>query len=151
MHSYCANCSAYRNWMNSLGVNPYVNYLYTDLRDGLILFQLYDIIQPGIVDWKRVHKEFAKLKVLMEKLENCNYAVELGKKLGFSLVGIGGEDILNGNQTLTLALIWQTMRAYTLAILSKLAGTGKPIADKDIVAWANSKVSAQLELLFLSI
>ena len=44
----------YRNWMNSLGVDPYVNYLYTDLCDGLIMFQIYDVIQPGIVDWKRV-------------------------------------------------------------------------------------------------
>ena len=42
--------------MNSLGVNPYVNYLYTDLTDGLIFFQIYDIIQPGIVNWKRVVK-----------------------------------------------------------------------------------------------
>ena len=40
--------------MNSLGVDPYVNYLYGDLADGLIIFQLYDFIQPGIVDWKRV-------------------------------------------------------------------------------------------------
>jgi hypothetical protein len=31
--------TVYRNWMNSLGVNPHVNYLYTDLYDGLILFQ----------------------------------------------------------------------------------------------------------------
>ena len=30
----------YRNWMNSLGVSPYVNYLYTDLRDCLIIFQV---------------------------------------------------------------------------------------------------------------
>ena len=46
----------YRNWMNSLGVNPYVNYLYSDLYDGLIMFQIFDIIQPGIVNWKRVVK-----------------------------------------------------------------------------------------------
>ena len=30
----------YRNWMNSLGVNPTVNYLYSDLCDGLIIFQV---------------------------------------------------------------------------------------------------------------
>jgi plastin-3 len=30
----------YRNWMNSLGVRPYVNYLYTDLADCLIIFQV---------------------------------------------------------------------------------------------------------------
>jgi plastin-3 len=42
--------------MNSLGVDPYVNYLYGDLYNGLILFQIYEIIQPGIVVWKRVVK-----------------------------------------------------------------------------------------------
>ena len=30
----------FRNWMNSLGVNPRVNYLYSDLSNGLILFQV---------------------------------------------------------------------------------------------------------------
>ena len=37
-------------------------------------------------------------------LENCNYAVELGKKLSFILVGIEGNDIVTGNKTLTLGL-----------------------------------------------
>ena len=31
----------YRNWMNSLGVKPRVNYIYSDLYDGLIIFQVY--------------------------------------------------------------------------------------------------------------
>ena len=34
--------------------------------------------------------------------ENCNYAVELGKQVKFSLVGIAGNDIYDGNETLTL-------------------------------------------------
>lgn len=46
----------YRNWMNSLGVAPYVNWLYSDLADGLVIFQLYDVIKPGVVQWNRVHK-----------------------------------------------------------------------------------------------
>jgi hypothetical protein len=47
------------------------------------------------------------------QLENCNYAVELGKHPAkFSLVGIGGQDLNDGNQTLTLALVWQLMRRY---------------------------------------
>ena len=46
----------YRNWMNSLGLSPYVNWLYSDLADGLVIFQLYDVIKPGIVNWHRVHK-----------------------------------------------------------------------------------------------
>ena len=37
--------------------------------------------------------------------ENCNYAVELGKQCKFSLVGIAGKDIYDGNETLTLGEI----------------------------------------------
>ncbi|KAF6216996.1 hypothetical protein GE061_001348 [Apolygus lucorum] len=132
----------YRNWMNSMGVAPYVNWLYSDLADGLIIFQLYDIIKPGIVNWNRVHKNFSKLRKFMEKLENCNYAVELGKKLGFSLVGIAGQDLNDGNATLTLALIWQLMRAYTLSILTQLANTGSPIVEREIVTWVNNKLTS---------
>jgi hypothetical protein len=45
------------------------------------------------------------------QIENCNYAVELGKnEAKFSLVGIGGQDLNEGNATLTLALLWQLMR-----------------------------------------
>lgn len=98
----------------------------------------------------------------MEMLENCNYAVELGKELKFSLVGIDGKDIKDGNPTLTLgisaliydlsnfvicyflplALIWQLMRAYTLSILTRLAHTGNPIVEKEIVDWVNNKLAA---------
>nr|CAD7453778.1 unnamed protein product [Timema tahoe] len=132
----------YRNWMNSMGVAPYVNWLYSDLADGLVIFQLYDIIKPGIVNWSKVHRKFSKLRKFMEKLENCNYAVELGKQLKFSLVGIAGQDLNDGNATLTLALIWQLMRAYTLSVLTQLANTGSPIVEKEIVTWVNSKLSA---------
>lgn len=132
----------YRNWMNSLGVSPYVNWLYSDLADGLVIFQLFDIIKPGVVNWTRVHRNFSRLKKFMEKLENCNYAVELGKTLKFSLVGIAGQDLNEGNQTLTLALVWQLMRAYTLSILTQLAGgSGQTVVESQIIEWANSKVS----------
>jgi len=132
----------YRNWMNSMGVTPHVNWLYSDLADGLIIFQLYDIIKPGIVNWNRVHRKFSKLRKFMEKLENCNYAIELGKELKFSLVGIAGQDLNDGNATLTLALIWQLMRAYTLSILTQLANTGSPIVEREIVTWVNNKLQS---------
>lgn len=133
----------YRNWMNSLGVTPFVHRLYSDLYDGLIIFQLYDYIQPGMVDWKRVVKKFNKMKANFERIENCNYAVELGPKVELvkvKLVGIAGKDIHDGNPVLTLGLVWQLMRAYTLRILAKCSDDKKPIQDQDIIDWANSKL-----------
>ena len=58
--------------MNSMGVSPYVNRLYSDLQDGLVIFQLYDIVKPGVVDWKRVNTKFSKIKVMMEKIGTHN-------------------------------------------------------------------------------
>lgn len=130
----------YRNWMNSMGVKPFVNYLYSDLCDGLIIFQLYDIIKAGTVDWSRVQQKFAKIRAFMQKIENCNYAVDLGKKgCKFSLVGIEGKDINDGNATLTLALVWQLMRAYSLSVLTNL-GDGHPVVEKQVVEWAQDKL-----------
>ena len=58
-----------------------------------------------------------------------------------------GNDIVNGNKKLTLALIWQLMRYHLVSFLeglrknSSLAG-GKPLTDADIVSWANETVAA---------
>ena len=47
-------------------------------------------------------------KKQIQILENCNYAVELGRKVNFVLVNIDGNDIMTGNRTLTLGLGEQT-------------------------------------------
>ncbi|XP_023687501.2 plastin-2 [Paramormyrops kingsleyae] len=132
----------FRNWMNSLGVNPRVNHLYVDLADALVIFQLYEKIKVP-VDWSHVNKPpYAKLGGNMKKLENCNYAVELGRNQAkFSLVGIAGQDLHEGNRTLTLALLWQLMRRYTLNILEEL-GDGQKVTDDTIVSWVNSTLTA---------
>ncbi|XP_055472216.1 plastin-3 [Psammomys obesus] len=131
----------FRNWMNSLGVNPHVNHLYADLQDALVILQLYERIKVP-VDWSKVNKPpYPKLGANMKKLENCNYAVELGKHPAkFSLVGIGGQDLNDGNPTLTLAIVWQLMRRYTLNVLEDL-GDGQKANDDIIVNWVNRTLS----------
>ncbi|XP_072266024.1 plastin-2 [Pyxicephalus adspersus] len=131
----------FRNWMNSLGVNPRVNHLYSDLDDGLVIFQLYEKIKVP-VDWSRLNKPpYPKLGEKMKKLENCNYAVELGKnKAKFSLVGIAGQDLHEGNKTLTLALMWQLMRRYTLNMLEDIGG-GQKVNDDTIISWVNETLT----------
>ncbi|XP_063287996.1 plastin-3 isoform X2 [Pelobates fuscus] len=131
----------FRNWMNSLGVNPHVNHLYGDLQDALVILQLYEKIKVP-VDWNKVNKPpYPKLGANMKKLENCNYAVDLGKHPAkFSLVGIGGQDLNDGNPTLTLALVWQLMRRCTINVLEDL-GDGQKANDDIIVNWVNKSLS----------
>lgn len=123
---------AFRMWINSLGVRPEVVNLFEDCKDGIVLLRMLDQISPGIVSWKAVSLQPSNK---FKKVENCNYAVVLSKQLKFSLVGIGGSDIVDGNKKLTLALIWQAMRYY---ILNFMQG----IKDEDIIRWANGKVKS---------
>ena len=52
-----------------------------------------------------------------------------------------------------VALVWQLMKAYTLSILTKLAGqdAGHPIVEREIIAWANEKVRTLNSALYVSL
>ncbi|KAJ3271990.1 hypothetical protein HDV01_006030 [Terramyces sp. JEL0728] len=130
---------AFALWLNSLGVDPFVNNLFDDLTDGLILLQAIDKVKPEFVDWKKVNKP-APIASKFKKVENCNYVTILGKALKFSLVGIGGSDIVDGNKKLTLALVWQLMREHIIQTLKTLSQGGVEITDNDMINWANHAV-----------
>lgn len=103
-------------WVNSLNIeNVYVNNLYEDIKDGIVLLKVLDRIEPGCVDWKKVEN---KPNIKLKKVHNANYAVDVGKNMKFSLVGIGGVDLVDGKKKLTLALIWQMVRKHTLSVKS---------------------------------
>ncbi|XP_006637877.1 plastin-1 [Lepisosteus oculatus] len=140
----------FRNWMNSLGVNPHVNHLYRDLTDALVILQLYEKIEIP-VDQRKVNRPpYPAIGSNMRKLENCNYAVDLGKREAkFSLVGIGGENINEGNKTHTLALVWQIMRRYTLKVLSDL-GDGAKVTDEIIINWVNATLQEGKKETFIT-
>jgi plastin-1 len=128
-------------WLNSLDVQPTVVSFFDDLRDGTILLQAYDKVIPGSVNWRHVNKRPAHGGEVMrfKAVENTNYAVELGKANYFSLVGIQGADITDGQRTLTLGMVWQLMRRDIVSTLTSLAQRlGKrEITDADMVKWAN--------------
>ncbi|CAI6335433.1 unnamed protein product [Periconia digitata] len=127
-------------WLNSLDVQPVVQSFFEDLKDGGVLLQAYDKVIPGSVNWRHVNKPREGQELMRFKaLENTNYAVELGKHNSFSLPGIQGADITDGQRTLTLGLVWQLMRRDIVSTLKGLAQRlGKrEISDPDMIRWAN--------------
>jgi len=118
-------------WINSLNIEGlYINNLYEDVKDGLALIKVIDKIEPGLVNWKKVEQ---KTNNRFKKLANCNYLIELGRALHFTLVGIGGADITDGQRKLILGYVWQLVRHATL----KLVG-GQ--TEQSMMQWANSRV-----------
>lgn len=129
-------------WLNSLDVQPAVNSLFDDLRDGSVLLQAYDKVIPNSVNWKHVNKPRPGAELMRFKaVENTNYAIEIGKQMHFSLVGVQGADITDGQRTLTLGLVWQLMRrdiSETLSALAHRLGK-KEITDGEMIKWANEE------------
>jgi len=127
----------FRNWLNSLGVNPFLSELYGPLTDGLILLQAWEKMAPGSVEQRRVEKT---PKNPFQKLGNCGMVVEVGKAQGLSLVGVGGKNIYDKDRTLVLGLLFQMFKYHQLLILQQATGDTKRKSDDEIVAWANNTV-----------
>ncbi|EEF46538.1 fimbrin-1 [Ricinus communis] len=130
----------FRLWINSLGIATYVNNVFEDVRNGWILLEVLDKVSPGSVNWKHASKP--PIKMPFRKVENCNQVVKIGRQLRFSLVNVGGNDIVQGNKKLILAFLWQLMRYNMLQLLNNLRAhsQGKEVTDADILKWANKKV-----------
>ncbi|KAI8331990.1 fimbrin [Choanephora cucurbitarum] len=125
-------------WLNSLNVEPGVYNLFEDLQDGLVLLQAFEKVVPNLVNWRAVSKKQPLSR--FKQIENCNYAVSLGQQLHFSLVGIQGSDIVDGQKTLTLGLTWQLMRENVVHTLQSLNKNGRSVSDQDLIRWANETV-----------
>ncbi|GAB2279838.1 fimbrin, variant 3 [Dionaea muscipula] len=132
----------FRFWINSLGISTYVNNLFEDVRTGWILLEVFDKVSPGSVNWKQATKP--PIKMPFRKVENCNQVVDIGRQFKFSVVNVAGNDIVQGNKKLILALLWQLMRFNMLQLLKNLRNYshGKEITDSDILFWANQKVKS---------
>ena len=132
----------FRMWINSLCLDDvFVQDLFGDLQDGVVFLKLIDYLDPGIVPWKKVTTTPGMSK--FKKVENTNLAVTLGKEMKFSLVNVGGVDIMDGNKKIILALTWQLLRRYTLQVLSDLAASDGSVemSEERVVHWANDKIA----------
>jgi hypothetical protein len=74
------------------------------------------------------------------QVENCNYAVTLGRAMDFHLVNMAGLDLVDGSTKLLLGYMWQLMRYHTLKQLSVLAFDGFAADEGEVLSWANSQV-----------
>jgi plastin-1 len=95
---------AFRFWINSLNLeNIYINNLYEECRDGLVLLHVIHKLDNTAVDWKKVDRNPNNK---FKKGINCSTAIEACKKLGIKVPGINGNDILEGSRKQIIAVVW---------------------------------------------
>ncbi|KRX08465.1 Calponin homology domain [Pseudocohnilembus persalinus] len=126
----------FTQWINSLGIEDvFIQSLIPDLKDGIILNKVMEHMVPGTVNVGKLSKSNKRIF----QIQNANLAVENAKKLGASIVGIGGTDIVDGNKKLVLAIVWQLMKKDILDKLGKLD-------EKQLLEWCNNKVGEEISV-----
>lgn len=129
-------------WINSLGLTNesgntiHVNNLYKDLKDGLLLLNIIDKINPKVVNWRIVNK---KPNNPFKITVNCNEVIDACKKLNCSINGLGGGDIRDGDKNTILKIIWELMKAY---ILKKIGNK----TEEELISWGNERVDKNLRI-----
>lgn len=124
----------FRFFINSLGIDDlYINDLYDDCKDGVVLAKVCGRIDPKSVDWKKI--DLAPNNEFKKNINN-NTVIEAGKNMKLKLIGIGGVDLTKGEKKALLALVWQLVRLYYL----KLIGDKK---EDELVKWVNDTVGGK--------
>ena len=133
---------AFRMWINSLGLNDqdgnvvYINNLYEESKDGLVLLRTLEKVKPSVVNWKIVDQ---RPNNVFKRLINCNEVIDASKRSKYQIIGIGGQDIRDGNKKYILAIVWQMMRAHSLQIIGNQTEEG-------LITWGNSLVDDSLKI-----
>jgi len=120
----------FTRWVNTYLTNRMmkVDDLTKDLEDGRNLHALLEIISSKTI------KINNNPKMRVQKLENLTACLDFLKKEGIKLVGIGSQDIVDGNRTLIMGLIWTIILRYQIQVAEGSS------AKKDLLEWVRSKI-----------
>jgi filamin len=108
-----------------------IDNLETDLADGIIFINLLEEISAKIVSPKYNKNP----RIRAQKLENLSFCFRFLKEEQIKLVGMGPEDLCDGNLKLTLGLIWTLILRFQIQ-----RGDSNSSAKNALLEWVRSKI-----------
>lgn len=137
----------FANWINSTlqRVDVTVKDIATDLADGTVLIQLaQELIGKKIPKWNKTPN------MRVKSIENANIALEFILASGVKLHNIGAAEIVDGNRTIILGLMWQLIHHFRVqsirfVVEQDSAGPGSRPAlvsgEEALLRWCQRAVS----------
>lgn len=124
---------AFTAWVNSqLRIRQLaVKDVETDLADGKMLLQLMEIIGGDKVKLPKP----ARGNLRIHKVQNVGHALEFLKQKQVKLVGIGAEEVVDGNLKLILGMLWTTILRFDIQDISAEGANAKDA----LLLWARRK------------
>lgn len=128
----------FTRWCNTFLVNRNlaIANLETDLSDGVALHNLLEILSGE----KLNPKPSKQVKMKVQKVEQINRVIRFIQAKGIKIVGIGGQDVHDGNTKLILGLIWTLILRFQISINEdELGGSSK----QALLDWCNKVLNPQ--------
>lgn len=113
----------FTNWINNQLKQrnvPPISDMNVELSSGENLIILLEIIGD-----ESLGKFNKNPKHRLQKIENCNKALDFVRRRGVNLTNIGAEDLVDSNPKLLLGLIWTIILRFTIADISEEGLTAK--------------------------
>lgn len=162
---FCARlCGLLTSALRSPGVSGQSSHcaLHLTLRYpcSFTLLEVLDKVKPGCVDWSRAHRLRSAdpmslgqvppgqkgMRGMYKKLENCHQAIEVGRRLNLSLVGIGSDHIVAGNKKFLLGTSTPLGLAPPSCLSCSQAGlpgrSGRGLKSSGILEWTGEEKEA---------
>lgn len=124
-----AQIKAFKSWMNSYLEKRglIIEDVTQDLKDGVRLISFLELVKG--IKMKGWHNP-AKMRI--HHIENANIALNfIQKELGVRLVGVGAEDVCDGNVKLTLGVLWSLFKKIRIESIN---AEGESSEDK-LLTW----------------
>ena len=126
-----AQKKTFTNWANvQLDGEKVINDVEVDLKDGLVLVSLFQILRHQQIPQKYTKEP----KMRVQCVENTKIALNFIQQDGVKLVNIGPEDIVDGKLNLILGLLW------TLILKYQITKNKVDSSEDALLKWVNSKI-----------
>lgn len=129
----------FTKWVNShlVRVNCRIQDLYVDMRDGKQLIRLLEVLSG-----ERLPKP-TKGKMRIHCLENVDKALQFLREQRVHLENIGSHDIVDGNPSLNLGLIWTIILRFQIQDITIVVETNKETksAKDALLLWCQMKTA----------
>ncbi|XP_054825905.1 spectrin beta chain, non-erythrocytic 5 [Eublepharis macularius] len=134
----------FTKWTNNVfykhDANIRIQDLYTELKDGIYLLQLLELL------FKEQLPKPAKGKMRVHFLENNSKALQFLKSKQVHVKVIGPENIVDGDRTLILGLIWIIILRFQIASISldteEFGSRGDDLSANDaLLVWCQCKTA----------
>lgn len=126
---------AFMRWANTYlesGDIPPLQNLAPDLSNGVRLIQLLEIIGG-----ESLGRYYKNPKLLVQKAENVNTALDFIRHRGVMVYNIGAEDIIDENLKLVLGLLWVLILRFTISDINEEGVS----AREGLLLWCQRKTA----------